>query len=267
MRKFRFRCYTLTITGVKTGRAIHFALMNKASTRVIQAQDKAVAVLPIGLKGIRSDNGSEFRPVDLRYRRYGAAFSRGRPYSQMLEVFPKLQIWESHLEIHSFARLKIRKTARVCPKTVRVSAQSISFGTGSLCRTKNYAAVHKIAGCFRYQGAAGVAALQEAYDAYNPLLYYLCMKQTSRERTKTPFRRLLEQSFENALEVRRSKTAAPALKECTDLAEQKLKTDQAVDSLLTYTHDVPVLPCRGTERHGQNLTRCTVRLWFVFYVV
>jgi hypothetical protein len=49
-----------------------------------------------------------------------------------IEAFLKLQFWESNLEIRGFARLKARKTARACPKTLRVSAQSISLGTGSI---------------------------------------------------------------------------------------------------------------------------------------
>jgi hypothetical protein len=54
-------------------------------------------------------------------------------------------------------------------------------------------------------------------------------------------------TIDRALEKDR---AALALKECTDLVEQKLKMDRAVDSLLVCAHDVPVLPRRGTDRHG-----------------
>jgi hypothetical protein len=44
--------------------------------------------------------------------------------------------------------------------------------------------------------------------------------------------------------------AALALKDTTDLVEQKLKMDQAVDRLLACAHDVPVLPRHGTGSHG-----------------
>jgi hypothetical protein len=67
---------------------------------------------------------------------------------------------------------------------------------------------------------------------------------------KTPFRRLLEQPFEDRLEERRVKTDALALKDSTALAEQKLKKDKAVDSPPACAHDVPVIPRRGTKRHG-----------------
>jgi hypothetical protein len=74
-------CYTLTMTDVKTGWTIHFALLNKASAWVVQALDQAFAALPMGLKGIHSDTGSEFinKPVDLWCQRHGVDFSRGRP--------------------------------------------------------------------------------------------------------------------------------------------------------------------------------------------
>jgi transposase InsO family protein len=213
-------CYTLTMTDVKTGWTIHFALMNKASTWVLTALDKAAQMLPMGLKGIHSDTGSEFinKPVDLWCQRNHVEFSRGRP---------------THKNDNCYVE------------------------------QKNYATVRKTVGYFRYQGAAGVAALQAVYDAYNPLLnlYYPCMKQISCERVgakkkrkydeaKTPFQRLLEQPFEDRFEERRVKTAALTLKEAVVLVEQKLKMDKAVDNLLNCAQDVPVIPRRGTERHG-----------------
>jgi hypothetical protein len=213
-------CYTLTMTDVKTGWTVHFALLNKAAAWVVKALDQAFSTLPMGLKGIHSDTGSEFinRPVDLWCQRHRVHFSRGRP---------------THKNDNCYVE------------------------------QKNYATVRKIVGYFRCEGAAGVAALQAVYDAYNPLLnlYYPCMKQISCERVgarkkrtydtpKTPFQRLLEQPFEDTLEGVRVKTAALALKDATDLVEQKQRMDQAVDNLLTCAHDVPVIPRRGTNRQG-----------------
>jgi hypothetical protein len=213
-------CYTLTMTDVKTGWTIHSALLNKASTWVLTALDKALTSLPMGLKGIHSDTGSEFinKPVDLWCQRNHVEFTRSRP---------------THKNDNCYVE------------------------------QKNYATVRKIAGYFRYQGDAGVAALQAVYDAYNPLLnlYYPCMKQVSCERigakkkrkydqAKTPFQRLLEQPFEDRLEEHRVKTAALALKDRTDLVEQKRKMDRAVDRLLNCAQDMPVVPRRGTTRHG-----------------
>ena len=213
-------CYTLTMTDVKTGWTVHFALMNKASTWVVQALDKALAALPMGLKGIHSDTGSEFinKPVDLWCQHHAVEFSRGRP---------------THKNDNCYVE------------------------------QKNYATVRKIVGYFRYQGAAGVAALQAVYDAYNPLLnlYYPCMRQITGERVgakkkrtydqaRTPFQRLLEQPFQDILEEKRVKTAALALKDTTSLVEQKQKMDKAVDNLLACAHDVPVISRRGIPGHG-----------------
>jgi hypothetical protein len=76
-------------------------------------------------------------------------------------------------------------------------------------------------------------------------------KKTRRyDQAKTPFRRLLEQPFEDRLEEVRVKTAALALKDTTAPVEQKQRMDKAVDNLLTCAHDVPVLPHHGTDRHG-----------------
>jgi hypothetical protein len=75
-------------------------------------------------------------------------------------------------------------------------------------------------------------------------------KKRKYDEAKTPFQRLLKQPFEDRLEERRVKMAALALKDTTDLVEQKLKMDKAVDNLLNCAQDVPVIPRRGTERHG-----------------
>jgi hypothetical protein len=72
-----------TTTGVKTGWTVHFALMNKASYWVVKALDKTITSLPMGLKGIHSDTGSEFinKPVDIWCQRHEVHFSRGRALS------------------------------------------------------------------------------------------------------------------------------------------------------------------------------------------
>jgi hypothetical protein len=75
-------------------------------------------------------------------------------------------------------------------------------------------------------------------------------KKRNYDAANTPFRRLLEQSFEDTLEAVRVKTAVLALKERTDLVEQKQRMDQAVDGLIACARDVPVIPRCGTDRHG-----------------
>ena len=53
-------CYTLTITEVKNQWTVHYALKNKAFVWVYQALDDACSVLPLPVRILHSDNGSEF---------------------------------------------------------------------------------------------------------------------------------------------------------------------------------------------------------------
>jgi hypothetical protein len=53
-------CFTLTVTEVRSGWTVHYALKNKAFAWVHQALDKAYSLLPIPVKVFHSDNGSEF---------------------------------------------------------------------------------------------------------------------------------------------------------------------------------------------------------------
>jgi len=53
-------CYTLTITEVKNEWTVHYALKNKAFTWVFQALDDAYSHLPLPIRILHPDNGSEF---------------------------------------------------------------------------------------------------------------------------------------------------------------------------------------------------------------
>jgi transposase InsO family protein len=53
-------CYTLTITEVKNAWTVHYALKNKAFTWVHQALNDACLQLPLPIRILHSDNGSEF---------------------------------------------------------------------------------------------------------------------------------------------------------------------------------------------------------------
>ena len=53
-------CYTLTITEVKNAWTVHYALKNKAFTWVFHALDDACLHLPLPVRILHSDNGSEF---------------------------------------------------------------------------------------------------------------------------------------------------------------------------------------------------------------
>jgi hypothetical protein len=53
-------CYTLTITEVNTPWTVHYALKNKAFKWVYEALNHAVSVLPLPVRILHPDNGSEF---------------------------------------------------------------------------------------------------------------------------------------------------------------------------------------------------------------
>jgi transposase InsO family protein len=53
-------CFTLTITDVKTSWTVHYPLRNKAFRWLFQALNDACSVLPLPIRILHSDNGSEF---------------------------------------------------------------------------------------------------------------------------------------------------------------------------------------------------------------
>ena len=53
-------CYTLTMTDIATGWTVNRSVPNKARVWVIEAIDVAAAMFPFPIRGIDSDNGSEF---------------------------------------------------------------------------------------------------------------------------------------------------------------------------------------------------------------
>ena len=75
-------CHTLTITDVDTGWVDLYGLQNKAQRWTHEAIDAARQSLPIVMRGIDTDNGSEFINHHLlRYcEAHGITFTRGRPY-------------------------------------------------------------------------------------------------------------------------------------------------------------------------------------------
>src|SRR5207245_8189976 len=75
--------YSLNLTDVHTGWTETRALLGKGLEGVLAALDEIHAVLPFRLRGIDSDNGSEFINwhVCRWCGRHDLQFSRGRPYN------------------------------------------------------------------------------------------------------------------------------------------------------------------------------------------
>ena len=73
-------CYTLTITEIKNTWTAHYALKNKAFTWVYQALNDACLQLPLPVRILHSDNGSEFinHALMLWCKQQGIALTRSR---------------------------------------------------------------------------------------------------------------------------------------------------------------------------------------------
>lgn len=76
--------YSLTLTDIHTGWTETRAVMGRSQTYVVQALEHIRRSLPFALRGIDSDNGSEF--INHHLRSYcdqlEIAFTRGRPYKK-----------------------------------------------------------------------------------------------------------------------------------------------------------------------------------------
>ncbi len=76
--------HTLNLTDIQTTWVEHGAVMGKSQVRVQERLDHLRAALPFALRGIDSDNGSEFINAHLRRhcRAQQIQFTRGRPYKE-----------------------------------------------------------------------------------------------------------------------------------------------------------------------------------------
>jgi len=74
-------CFTLTVTDIATGWTINRSVANKSAIRVIEAIEHCCGQFPFPIKGIDSDNGSEF--INAHLLEWCAArkvtFTRSRP--------------------------------------------------------------------------------------------------------------------------------------------------------------------------------------------
>ena len=88
-------CYTLDVTDVSSGWTELVAVRNKAETHMLGAMKAVRARMPFELKGIDSDNGSEF--INWHFMRYCEAedlvFTRSRPYAKNDGCFVEEKNW------------------------------------------------------------------------------------------------------------------------------------------------------------------------------
>jgi len=99
-------CYTLTIAEVSTPWTVHYALKNKAFKWVYEALDRAVSVLPLPVRILHPDNGSEFINNALLAwcREKGIALARSRGSKKNDNCFVEQKNWASVRKIVGYAR-------------------------------------------------------------------------------------------------------------------------------------------------------------------
>jgi len=99
-------CYTLTITEVNTPWTVHYALKNKAFKWVYEALNHAISVLPLPVRILHPDNGSEFINNALLAwcKEKGIALVRSRGSKKNDNCFVEQKNWASVRKIVGYAR-------------------------------------------------------------------------------------------------------------------------------------------------------------------
>jgi hypothetical protein len=98
--------YSLNVTDIQTTWVETRAILGKSQAHVVDALDKIRATLPFPLRGIDTDNGSEFINNHLlRYSRsHGIQFTRGRPYKKDDNAHVEQKNWTHVRKLLGYAR-------------------------------------------------------------------------------------------------------------------------------------------------------------------
>jgi hypothetical protein len=204
-------CYTLTMTDVSTGWTKHYALKNKAFRWVHEALKKAVSAFPFPLRGIHSDNGSEF-------------------------LNHALCQWCRENQIRFTKSRKERKNDNCC-------VEQKNFAT--VRKIVGYARFEG------EEAVSALQAVYEAHDGLLNYFYHcmkLVSKERvgakvkkKYDAAKTPFQRALEHpQVEPA-----SKRLLLDIKASLGLVEQQHLLEKAKNALAKHIHEVPVLNITG----------------------
>ena len=98
--------HTLNLTDIQTTWVEHGAVMGKNQVRVQERLDHLRAALPFALRGIDSDNGSEF--INAHLHRYCRAqqirFTRGRPYKKNDNAHIEQKDWTHVRKLMGYVR-------------------------------------------------------------------------------------------------------------------------------------------------------------------
>lgn len=99
-------CYTLTMTDIATGWTVNRSVPNKARVWVIQAIDHAAGMFPFPIRGIDSDNGSEFINHHLLHycEQRKITFTRGRAGKKNDGCYVEQKNWARVRELVGYYR-------------------------------------------------------------------------------------------------------------------------------------------------------------------
>ena len=97
--------YTLTVTDVLTGWTINRSVKNKAAIWVLEALEYVIARFPFPIKGIDSDNGSEFINAHFAYcEAHKITFTRSRPGNSNDGAYVEQKNWTHVRELVGYLR-------------------------------------------------------------------------------------------------------------------------------------------------------------------
>jgi hypothetical protein len=98
--------HTLNLTDIQTTWVEHAAVMGKSQVRVQERLDALRAALPFALRGIDSDNGSEFINAHLvgYCRAHQIQFTRGRPYRKNDNAHIEQKNWTHVRKLMGYVR-------------------------------------------------------------------------------------------------------------------------------------------------------------------
>lgn len=99
-------CYTLTMTDIATGWTVNRSVPNRARVWVIEAIDHAAAMFPFPIRGIDSDNGSEFINHHLLHycEQREITFTRGRAGKKNDGCYVEQKNWARVRELVGYYR-------------------------------------------------------------------------------------------------------------------------------------------------------------------
>ena len=99
-------CYTLTMTDIATGWTVNRSVPNRARRWVIEAIDHAAGVFPFPIRGIDSDNGSEFINHHLLAycEQHHITFTRGRAGKKNDGCYVEQKNWARVRELVGYYR-------------------------------------------------------------------------------------------------------------------------------------------------------------------